>query len=300
MRNEICKLSLIGLLDIICVSLLLTGCVKAQGAISRGQVITDRIPRGQTKIYYLSETFTKGTLIVLSVKRVSGEGTFRLMRGSEVVGEYSIYSHSDSYPIKLNFYPFVLPESGAAYLFNVSSYSYSNEDFAFSFSYDTTDVLKEQNSKSIPIEGGAVGYYIDMKQGDKLSLTLKPPEDAEYDLLIVWNVLWGYPYIGPFSMINTFFTPSPKETSFTAEYTSRYYIFVVATRLGSHPESNFSLTSIYSANPTQQELTYFKFLSYILLAVSIILLVITVTIMVLLARLRKQLQQAAAQPTALH
>jgi hypothetical protein len=205
MRNEICKLSLIGLFGIICVSLLLTGCVKAQGAISRGQVITDRIPRGQTKIYYLSETFTKGTLIVLSVKRVSGEGTFRLMRGSEVVGEYSVYSYSDSYPIKLNFYPFVLPESGAAYLFNVSSYSYSSEDFAFSFSYDTTDVLKEQNSKSIPIEGGAVGYYIDMKQGDKLSLTLKPPEDAEYDLLIVWNVLWGYPYIGPFSMINTFF-----------------------------------------------------------------------------------------------
>ena len=296
MRNGIRKMSLIGLLGIICVLLLLSGPVKAQGTISKGQVVTDSIPKGQTKIYYLSETFTRGTLIILSVKRVSGEGTFRLMRGSEVVGEYSVSSYSTSYPMKLNFYPFILPESGAAYLFNVSSYSYSSEDFTFSFSYDTTDVLKEQNSKSIPIEGGAVGYYIDMKQGDKLSLTLKPPEDAEYDLLIVPNMFFGYPYVGSFSMINTFFTPSPKETSFTAEYTSRYYIFVVATRLGSHPESSFTLTSTYSENPTQQELTYFKILSYVLLALSIILLVVTVTVMVLLARLRKQLQQAFTRP----
>jgi len=296
MRNGIRKMSLIGLLGIICVLLLLSGPVKAQGTISKAQVVTDSIPKDQTKIYYLSETFTRGTLIILSVKRVSGEGTFRLMRGSEVVGEYSVSSYSTSYPIKLNFYPFILPESGAAYLFNVSSYSYSSEDFTFSFSYDTTDVLKEQNSKSIPIEGGAVGYYIDMKQGDKLSLTLKPPEDAEYDLLIVPNMFFGYPYVGSFSMINTFFTPSPKETSFTAEYTSRYYIFVVATRLGSHPESSFTLTSTYSENPTQQELTYFKILSYVLLALSIILLVVTVTVMVLLARLRKQLQQAFTRP----
>jgi hypothetical protein len=228
--------------------------VQAQETITKGIVFSASVSLGQQKVYHLSENLSKNSFVILSMNSVSGEGKFTLMKGSKFVGEYSDYSESISTsPFKFQFYIFPLPENGTDYIFNVTNYQAASFDFS-SF-YDVADNLTDTlNYKSIPFEAGAVGYYADLERGDRLSLELTSPENAEFDLLAIPSYLTSFSgYVIP-SMYNTFYQPSPKSMEFVTAFKAQYLIFVVSTT-GS---GNFTLESSHTGNPVEGSLEFLR------------------------------------------
>jgi hypothetical protein len=225
--------------------------VLAEESVVEGAVFSGGVASGESRVYYLSENLSRGSFVVLSVRRVSGEGRFALLKGSAVVGEYSVYADAvSSSPFRLMFYPFFVPENGTDYLFNVSCFF--GGSFEFSFFYDVADALDSENLGMILFEGGAVGYFVDLARGDRLRLNLTAPEGAEFDVLAVpsfFSVLSGslLPSVVFPSVYNTFFVPSPKSLEFVTDLEARYLVFVVST-VGS---GNFTLSSEHTGNPVE-------------------------------------------------
>ena len=219
---------------------------QAQETVSNGVVVSDSVSPGQTKAYCLSENLTEDSFVTLSVKRISGEGKFTLQKDSKQIGEYSVHSYNPvPSPLPFNFCPFVLTENGTGYAFNVSVSS--GESFEFSFFYDISDILASSNSKTIPFETGAVGYYVDLDRGDELWLNLTPPENAEFDVLVTFSLFGGYSGSVFASVASTFLRPSPKITEFVTDYSGRFMVFVVSTS----GTGNFSLSSLHTGNPIE-------------------------------------------------
>jgi len=224
--------------------------VKGQETIAKGNVISGQVSSDRPRHYYLSENLVKGSFVILSVKRISGEGKFTLSKGPKVIGEYSVLAQAATFsPFRLQFYPFALPENGTSYMFNITSFS---ADFEFSFFYDVTGNLTAKNYKTIPLESGAVGYHADLDRGDRLLLNLTAPEDAEFDLLVMPSFSIGSSDYVFSAMLSSFYTPSPKTVEFVTDYEARFLILVIATA----GAGNFTLLSSHTVNPVEDGLKF--------------------------------------------
>lgn len=277
-----------------------TAEVRADEPISQRAVYSGTILSGETRTFQLSENLSRNSLVTLSVKTVTGGGKFTLVKGSSTVGEYSVSADGQTLlPVRLQFYPFVLPENGTGYVFNVTT---DNEaGFGFSFFYDIAQAFGSQNNKSIPLEAGAVSYYADLDRGDRLSLKLTAPQNAEFDILAMPT---SYAHVSSSfipSMFNTFFTPAPKSLEFITDFNARYMVFVVATK----GTGNFTLISSLTGNPVEGSLEFLRSRIDVLnnLVDNLILVCVVSCFLAganlfMYLRLRKRIKQSGVVPTA--
>lgn len=267
--------------------------VKAQENIRKGNIIFGEVSAGQARSYYLSENLTRGTFIILSVDRISGEGKFTLSKDMKVIAEYMVFSRIvSSSPFDFQFCPFILPENGTGYVLNVTSLG---SDFEFSFFYDVADILKTKNYKTILFESGAVGYYIDLERGDRLLLELTAPENTEFDILAVPSLEAGFSGSILSPTFSSFFTPSPKSVDFVTDYQARFLILVVSTT----GTGNFTLLTSHTGNPVEGGLEFLRAkidtlnnLIDNLILICVVSLFMSASNLYLYLRLRRKIQQS--------
>ena len=95
----------------------------------------------------------------------------------------------------------------------------------YKFFVDTSDPLRDNNSKSIPLADGLVAFHVDMKKDDSMTLNLISPPASSFIMSVftphyrITGEIVGY-------MLRSYTTKSNKTLSFTADLEGRYYIII--------------------------------------------------------------------------